>query len=142
MHRRFHFFAHQARKFRHRIELFDLLDQVEEDLFLAIGFAEESPINPIGELPPELQAQSGARNEQKQKRIAGQDRGERKVAIGDYRPDQSAKRERKDQTQHLLGKQILQAATNDDLNIKDTMFEDRISYADRDRHRHEITNHE
>ena len=63
MHRRLHLFAHQPRKLRHRIQHFDLLDEVEKDLFLTVGFAEKSPINPMDELAAEFQTQSSGGNQ-------------------------------------------------------------------------------
>gem|GEM_PF-5465214 len=36
LHRGFYFLAHKPRKLGHRIQLFDLLDQVEQDLLLAV----------------------------------------------------------------------------------------------------------
>src|SRR5207253_4403782 len=129
-------------KLRHRIQLFDLLDQVEQDSFLIVGFAEKSPINPIGELSPEFQAQSGRRDEQEQKRLATQDLGEGKLAVGDNRPDQPGYGERKDQAQDLRGKQMLQAAANDDVHIKDAVFEHRVTDGYGDGHGHKVTEHE
>src|SRR5581483_10886602 len=123
VHRRFDLFAYELRKRRHGIELFDLLDQVEQDLFLIVGFAEESPINPMAELAAVFQAQAGSRDHQEQDGIAGQNRRKRQVAIDNDRQDQRGNRQRQDEPQDLLGEQVLQAAANDDVHIKGAMFQ-------------------
>src|SRR5258708_11094714 len=142
MNRRLHLFAHHPRKLRHRIQFLDLIDQVEQNPFLIVSFAKKSPINPLCELSPELQAQSRRRDDQKQKRIAAQDRGQRTIAIDDDRPGQRGQREREDHTEDLLGKQMLHAAPDDDLNIEDSMFEHSVTAGYGDGYGHKFTDHE
>ena len=128
----------EPRDARSRFELPGVVDQLDQYPLPIVGLPEEPAIQPARQLRPVAQADDRGTNQIQVNRVGPEQPTEWLLTMHQHAIGQAGNRQRQQGAERIPREQILKAAADDERDVEDVVFDDRVAETDRDRHRREV----